>query len=82
MSENFSIDTRSFPEIWAALSKDERDELSLKLFQNKCCRSRQAIHYWGKGEKSPLNPLVRETVAKVVTKQIGAKVLTQTLFPR
>ena len=77
-----STDARSFPQIWATLSKDERDDLSLMFFQKKCCLTRQAVHYWGKGEKSPRNPLVRDTVAQIVSKKLGVKVYPQTLFPR
>ena len=77
-----STDTRSFPEIWATLSKDERDDLSLKFFQKKCCLSRQAVFYWGSGERIPGSPLVRETIAQIVSKTLGTKVYPQTLFPR
>ena len=82
MSKIILTDARSFPEIWATLSEDERDNLSLELFKKKCCRTRQAIFYWAKGERAPINQLVRDTVAQIVGKMLGAKVFPQTLFPR
>jgi hypothetical protein len=73
--------TRTFPEIWAVLSKDERDDLSDRLFRRKCCRTRQTVWNWGNGIKRPATPLVRDAVADVVSKMTGEKHNAVTLFP-
>lgn len=79
--EKLPVDARSFPQIWAALNSDERDDLTNSFFQAKCCLSRQAVFYWASGQKKPRNRLVRDTVSKIVGKAIGAKVIPATLFP-
>lgn len=78
--EIIQTNTKSFPEIWATLSEDEKDELRLKFYQRKCCKTRQAISYWVTGQRRP-SPLVRETIAGIVSKSIGAKCYAHTLFP-
>ena len=80
--EKDSIDARSFPEIWATLSLNERDELVYSLIRNKCCTTRQAIYYWASGKKAPRNLLLRDTVAKAVGKVTGSRIVASTLFPR
>ena len=79
--ENNTTNTKSFPEIWATLSEREKDDLCLKLYQKKCCKSRQAIRYWGSGSRKPSSELVRNAIAEVVSKAIGAKCFSHTLFP-
>ena len=79
--ENITTNTKSFPEIWATLSETEKDDLCIKLYQRKCCKSRQAIRYWGAGARKPSNQIVRNAIAEVVSKQLGAKCYAHTLFP-
>lgn len=75
------IETRTFPQIWDSLSQDERDDLTLRLYAAKCCRTRQSIWEWASGKGQPGAMLVRDTVAKTVSKFIGRKSTPQTLFP-
>lgn len=70
----------SFPEIWATLTEDEREDLRLKFYQKKCCKSRQAISLWATGQRRP-TPMAREAIAVMVSKVVGAKCLPSTLFP-
>lgn len=79
--ENIAVDARTFPEIWESLNTDEQSNLRADLLGSKCCTTRQCIHYWAKGEKSPNMPIVRNAVAKVVGKFLGKKVFAATLFP-
>ena len=79
--ENISTNTKSFPEIWATLTGDERDALAIKFYQKKCCKTRQAVFYWATGQRVPATPLVRDVVAELVSKAIGEKVYANTLFP-
>ena len=82
MNENCDKETRTFPEIWGSLSSDERDDLAVKLFNAKCCRTRQSIWEWSTGRVSPNAPLIRETVAKTVSKFTGKKATPSILFPK
>lgn len=79
-SNNISTNTKSFQEIWATLSTAERDELSIKFFQKKCCKTRQTVWNWGAGATTP-HPLVRDAVCALVSKAIGQKCFSNTLFP-
>lgn len=80
-NENSCIDARSFPQIWALLNQNEREELSRQLYIAKCCKNRQTIWKWGNGKCSPREPLVQEGVCKTVSKFLKVKTTTQTLFP-
>ena len=79
--EKCDIETRTFPEIWASLSQGEREDLTLRLYAAKCCRTRQSIWEWGSGRVKPGAPLIRDAVAKTVSKFTGRKSTPQTLFP-
>ena len=80
-NENILTNTKSFPEIWQTLSSDEKDNLCILIFQRKCCKSRQAIRQWGAGNRTPRNPIVRDAIAIAVSKAIGQKCYSHTLFP-
>ena len=80
--ENVLTNTKSFHEIWESLTPDQQDDLTADLFKAKCCKTRQAIWWWHTGKKQPINPLIRETIAKVVSKAIGERVFPHTLFPK
>lgn len=73
-------DNCTFPELWGFLKQDDRDALSIKLFQTKCCKSRQTVWNWATGKTRPI-PLVRKEAAKVIAKFIGKRVAGDTLFP-
>lgn len=75
------IDARSFPQIWATMTASERDDLAIQLYAKKCCKTRQTVWNWANGKKQPNSPLVIDTVAKVVSKAVGSRVLGRTLFP-
>ena len=81
ISEIISTDARTFPQIWEGLTSNEREDLTIEIYKTKCCRTRQTIWKWANEKARPGSPLVRETVAKVVSKAIGAKVYPHTLFP-
>lgn len=78
--ENILTNTRSLPEIWATLTEAERDDLCIKIYQRKCCKTRQAIHYWVTGQRRP-SPMAQEAIASIVSKAVGAKCYPHTLFP-
>ena len=73
--------TKTFPEIWSTLTSSEQDDLCIKFYQRKCCKSRQAIYLWSKGQRKPTNPMVRDAIAAIVSKVVGAKCFPDTLFP-
>ena len=79
--ENNPIDTRSFPEIFNHLTKSQQQDLTIRLYNAKACTVRQTIFKWAHGT-IPGNGAVRDTVAKVVSKFIGTKTPSDTLFPR
>ena len=81
INENYSTNTKTFPEIWAGLSEEEKDALCLKLYQRKCVRSRQGVWYWANGKRRPATPLVRDIVAEIVSKVVGEKCYARYLFP-
>ena len=80
VDETTSLNARTFPQIWENLSSDERESLTLEIYNAKCCRTRQTIWKWATDKVRP-STLVRETLAKVVSKAIGTKVYANTLFP-
>lgn len=79
-SQTQIVDERTFPEVWDSLKQDDKDALSLKLFQTKCCKSRQTVWNWATGKTRPI-PLVRKEAAKVIAKFLGSRVAGDTLFP-
>lgn len=82
-SKQFSgNDARTFGEIWNTLTSDEREDLTLALYNAKCCKTRQTIWKWANGKSKPSAPIIRDTVAKVVGKTVGSRVFSSTLFPR
>lgn len=81
-NKTITTDARTFPEIWASLSFDDRDELSYQLIKSRCASTRQTIWYWGNNKRRPISPLIRNEIAKCVTKVTGHRVLGNTLFPQ
>lgn len=80
ISENKTTDTRTLPQIWATLTSDEQEELILRIYNAKCCKSRQTVRNWMSGRIIPGSPLVRDAVANCVSKITGTRVLSGTLF--
>lgn len=69
-------------EIWAGLTPEQRDEVALRLYNAKCCRTRQTIFNWATGRTSPVEPLVKSGVAAVLSKYLGQTVIASSLFIR
>lgn len=80
ISENKTTDTRTLPQIWENLSKDEQEDLILRIYNAKCCKSRQTVRNWMSGRVFPGSPLVRDAVANCVSKITGTRVHSTTLF--
>lgn len=80
--EKIPTDARSFPEIWATLTVDEKEELVYELLKTRCCTTRTAINQWGRAVRRPANLLTQEAVAKAINKILGLHVHRTTLFPR
>lgn len=81
MYQKDSIDARDLPTIWAGLSAGEQEELYYALLTAKCAKTRQAIWNWMNGKRRPTSPIVRDEVARRVSKVIGARCVSATLFP-
>lgn len=81
MYEKGNLDTRTYTQIWGLLSKGEREDLTLALYNAKVCKTRQTIWKWGRGECAPSNRLVQSEVAKCVGRITGTRVAPNTLFP-
>lgn len=75
------IETRTFTEIWKSLTAQEREDLQYSLMVAKVAKTRQAIFYWGTGQRTPGNVLVREKIALVISRKTGKKCTANTLFP-
>ena len=74
-------DARTFPQIWVSLNPDQQDRLASRIYQKGCCKTRQTIWNWGTGRVQPSVPIVRTTVAQVVSATLGVTVQPHTLFP-
>ena len=72
---------RTFPEIWASLTADEREELHYQLIKSRCTTTRQTVWNWASGKKRPFSVLISNEIAKCVTKVTGKRVIANTLFP-
>lgn len=81
ISEIKTTDTRTFPQIWATLTADEREDLILRIYNSKACKTRQTVRNWAAGRVVPDSPLVKDTVANCVSKVTGTRVLGGVLFP-
>ncbi len=74
-------DTRTLPEIWKTLTPQQQEDLKSALIMAKAAKSRQAIYYWATGQRRPQSEIVRDRIAVVVSRIIGAKTHGKTLFP-
>lgn len=76
-----AINTESFPKIWAGLTEEQRYSLGGMLIHEKCCTTRQTVWNWANNKTQPTSEDVKTHVAKVVSKVVGSRVLSHTLFP-
>lgn len=74
------IDSRSFPEIWASLTRGERNDLTIEIYKARCCSSYQTICNWAHGRQKP-KPVISKEVASVVSRFLKKRILRGTLFP-
>ena len=79
--EKSNTEAKTFPEIWSGLDRIRKNKLSRELFKAKCCLSRQSIWEWGSGAVQPRQEIVRDAVAKTVSKFLGIKTTPEALFP-
>lgn len=75
------INTNSFQEIWASLTKEQQYLLNTALLHEKCATTRQTVWNWANGKTRPIAEDVKIHVANIVGKVTGTRVLPHTLFP-
>lgn len=80
MIEN--VETKSFTQIWEALTTDDRLELTGKLLRARCCTTYQTVWNWGKGKTRPPFGLVRDKVTATISSFLKIKTDAKTLFPQ
>ena len=73
--------TKTFPQIWESLNRQERDFLRYQLKKNGCAGTDMTIWNWSKDKKRPGNDLVKATISKIVGNFIGRRTTPETLFP-
>lgn len=78
--ENNLVDTRTFAEICAGLTKRQWVELQGELAQ-KVKRSSQTIYNWRGGRVAPGSALERKTVSDHINRKLGITTRHWTLFP-
>lgn len=81
-SKNSSIDTRTFPEIWASLGTSTPEQLMLRdALIDKMHISRQTVNNWGLGKSTPISDFQKKTACMVVNGHLGIRTVFRTLFP-
>ena len=80
MIEN--VESKSFSQIWAELSTDERLELTGKILRARCCTTYQTVWNWGKGKTRPPFGLVRDKASATIAAYFKIKTDSKTLFPQ
>jgi hypothetical protein len=73
------LDTRTFPEICASLSKSEWQEIRTSCVM-KTGKTESAVYYWREG-KQPVSLMERRAVSDIVNRVLGIKTTHRTLFP-
>lgn len=81
VSNSLEIDKRTFPEIWATLTENEKDDLSLSIMQSKACKTRQTLWNWGTGRVTPSNGAIKNAISKCVGSVLKIKTHPNVLFP-
>lgn len=69
-----------FPEIWAKLDKYERKEIISAIQGTGATINPQTVKNWATGKNKPPMPLVRDTIATVVSRVLGIEISSKTLF--
>lgn len=77
---NNPVDTRTFVEICAGLSKSERIELQGEI-ASKVKRTGQCIYYWIKGMKTPSSALEQARISEVLNRKFNLSTHKKFLFP-
>lgn len=78
--ENNSVDTRTFCQICATLTKRQWVELQGELAQ-QLKRSLQCIYNWKRGVRIPSSPSERVKVSNYINKKFNTYTRHGTLFP-
>lgn len=78
--ENLSTESRSFPDIWASLNRDDRKNLTNSLI-DALDSSYVAVWGWAKGKYAPRSKADKSAAASVISKFMGIKLSPETLFP-
>ena len=73
-------DNRSFPEVWASLTKTVQWGLK-KALEYRCSTTSQTVWNWTNGYTQPSTPEEIEKIARVTRKVTGLNVYPETLFP-
>lgn len=73
------LDTRTFPQICASLSKSEWQEIRTNCVM-KTGKTESAVYYWREG-KQPVSLMERRAVSEIVNRVLGIKTTHRTLFP-
>lgn len=76
-----TFEAKTFQEIWAQLSDEQRADVRLKLLTKKCTASPQSIYNWAAGRTRPTNPLVLDAIANTLGQYLGVKLYGRVLFP-
>lgn len=79
---NKTTDARTFGEIYNSLNKLEKTELYRKLHIANVCTSRQTVWNWAAGKNEPGQPLVMNSLVRVLGRFLGCTVTAHTLFPK
>ena len=74
-------DSRTFPEIWATLTKGEKADASRQIIADGHTLSVQTINAWANGKWKPRTLASRNGIAASMTKALGISVTGRTLFP-
>lgn len=75
------LDTRTFPEIWAQLGGQQKEDVTRALMLEGCTYVRQTIWNWATGKTSPANLAMKRAISSAVNKALNIRTNGQTLFP-
>lgn len=79
-NEKITTDARSFPELWKSLSTEEQIALRGALVNRLGCTS-QTVWNYAVGNTIPSSLLIKNEVARVVSRITGINVRPAILFP-
>lgn len=82
VNKNSSIDTRTFPEIWASLGTSSPEQLMLRdVLIEKLHITRQSVNNWGLGKTCPISEYLKKRACTVINNHLGINTVFRTLFP-